>query len=125
MIQQLFIDRFVYFLIQEEPAAKKLMNRKASSEEVDQFIVVNRKIKRVKKLVNCINYLLIHKKLTAMDPERNLLTQTKHFVTELAEMALDKYIQFAEPEPKTLGLLKSLIGMADLMDSLDFFQQEE
>jgi hypothetical protein len=125
LIQQLFIDRFVYFLIQEEPAAKKLMNRKASSEEVDQFIVVNRKIKRVKKLVNCINYLLIHKKLTAMDPERNLLTQTKHFVTELAEMALDKYIQFAEPEPKTLGLLKSLIGMADLMDSLDFFQQEE
>lgn len=101
-------------------------------------------IKRIKRMINALNFALIHQRSTSAPDMTNICTQIKHFVCDICDMLIEKFVQCEsllaskdresgilhdekeqKEHQKVLRLLKTLYGMADEMDTTDFFLQNK
>ena len=96
------------------------------------MIVIRKKIQRIKKLINALNFTLVHTKLNAEADVGNVCSEIKQFVCEICDMCIEKFLQAekslefkgmsgsVKDQQKVLRLMKTLYGMADEMDTRDF-----
>lgn len=59
------------------------------------LVVIPKIIKRIKKLLNVLNFILLHSRRQEVlnDTDGNILMQIKHFTCEICEMVIERFMQ--------------------------------
>lgn len=66
ILQQVQIDRMIYFVQLTSVEALQLIERKPT-KQASIFLVFRKIIKRIKRLINALNFVLIHQRTNATD----------------------------------------------------------
>ena len=80
-------------------------------------------VKRIKKVLNVLNYVHFYK--TPEASANTVCTSIKTFVCEVLDFTIDRISATREDSTKVLRLLKTMYGMADVMDNTDFYKQNK
>jgi hypothetical protein len=67
-----------------------LIERKPT-KKASIFLVFRKMIKRIKRLINALNFVLIHQRTNTSDMT-NICTQIKHFVCDICDMMIEKFL---------------------------------